>query len=292
VNQKILSLIIVATSFVSCTRDKIVDIPPFTERLVVESYVEWNANRIIVRVDNTFNPQQSSHLIPEHKDLSNSLVQVTYKKVTHTLQYIPVDQLSSFFVQDQFKLGTYFYCNLDVDSHDTLKLTVDVDQHHLTSSCVIPQVQVVKAIMFKGIQQNGEKYDAFRLRIEADYPNDATYYHFTLQYTDTGTIGTGRPPYRNLSIAQGFLAIPPKAQTAELIFNTQSYFIYPSIGNYRVIISSIEKSYYDFAIAASIQFTELNSIIPSETTEIPSNIVGGYGLFTGICSDTVEVKPQ
>ncbi|HLP18372.1 MAG TPA: hypothetical protein VK470_19085, partial [Bacteroidota bacterium] len=59
-----------------------------------------------------------------------------------------------------------------------------------------------------------------------------------------------------------------------------------------VLLSRIEKSHYDFALASRAQVGETDTFLPSETTAVPSNIVGGYGIFTAMSTDTIKVVMQ
>ena len=278
----------------SCKHDVDVDLPPFEEKLVVESYIVQGDSAFIVRIDKTVNPIIKSNTITYDTNFAGTEVILSYNNNNFKLR-----QMSVYLDEGKYNVfsgnhGRFFVLDKKVENINTLKLIANYRTYHVESECVmLPAVHIKNAVLTGtsnySESQSREIYSIFTVNVEADFPSGISYYMMRIMRPPLDTI---REHSLLREITKGYFVVYNSVQKNKFIFNNTFSEQVGWFNNYTIILSRIEKLHYYFALSSVIQFGESNTMIPTETTEVPSNIRGGYGIFTAMSNDTIKVKIQ
>lgn len=278
--------------FTSCEQDVSVDLPHFEEKLVVESYIVEGDSVFIVRIDKTVNPILKGNVFNYDTNFAGTYVVLSYNNNSYTLRSI-----SDYMEKRRYNVdvgnnipGRFFVLDKKVENVSSIKLVAKYRTLHVESECKMPPSVHITEAKLTGISDDSIRYSKFKIDIEANFPSVLSYYMVRIlgKYPDSHLIG-----YDDgiREIARDYYIVNSPVQKKEFILNNTSARI-GEFNIYMILLSHIEKTYYDFALASNSQFGELADIIPTETTEVPSNIRGGYGIFTAMSSDTAKVTLQ
>ncbi len=273
---------LLAFVFASCHQDVSVDPFPFEGRLVVESYAVRGGDYIMVRVDKTRDPIYKYS--PDRPVIPDASVRIIANGTTYLLRKVPYS----------YHFGSQYYLYTRGMALDSLRLSVDCQSAHAESECSVPPDLTIRRVGLSGNVNSAGLYTSFTLSVDADFPAGDSYY---LAFIMKVPVPTPAYPYplSPVRVATGYFRQTSGALTANFEFEgIQGKFAScrayaTKSGIYQIVFSRIEKKYYDFAIAMMVQYGELDSIIPTETTDIPTDMRGAYGIFTGISSDTLRV---
>jgi hypothetical protein len=273
----------------SCKHDVAVDLPPFEEKLVVESYIVQGDSVFIIRIDKTVNPIIKSYPIMFDTNFSGTTAVLSFNNTNYELR-----QIVDYREERQYNIltnnhGRLFVLNKKVEYVSNMKLIVDYRSYHVESECNMLPVVHIKKASFTGVTNNAEFYSSFKVNVEADFPSGISFYMIRIMPTSFVAIND---PGAIKESARGYFIVNKEVSNKEFIFTNPFYSLVGEFSDYTIILSRIEKTHYDFAISSLTQFEELNTMIPTETTEVPSNIQGGYGIFTAMSNDTIRVKIQ
>ncbi|MEK6869025.1 MAG: DUF4249 family protein [Nanoarchaeota archaeon] len=271
----------------SCKNGVGIDLPPFKEKLVVESYIVQGDSAFIVHIDKTVDPIYRGTTFLYDTNFAGTEVVLSYNNNSYTLRPL-MDYLES------TNHGRSFVLDKKVENVNTLQLVATYRNLQVKSMCsLLPAVHIKTATLI-GTSSYSESesrnlYTKFTAKVEADFPSGSSYYIMRIMRPSLDIL---RDHLLLREVAKGYFIVNNSVQQKEFIFNHLPFEQVGWFNNYTIILTRIEKLHYDFIISTIAQFGELGNIIPSETTEIPTNIIGGYGIFTMMSNDTIRVPIQ
>lgn len=285
--MRIVLLCLISSILCSCKHDVNVDIPPFEKKLVALSYVEEGDNSCLVYLNTTVDPQQSSYWKDADTSFAEASVIVTIDGIHYPLRRLEHFEPNRY--RSAVTDGRFFVLEKKIESAVHLELSAEYKGMQIRSSCCIPHApRIQHAILTSTLQSS--RYDSrVALYLEADFPSEVSYYLVRFGYMGVNTF-TGSKYFSEL--ARAYIIASDGIRAKEIVFDR--VMIPESLRKEpcTVLLSRIEKSHYDFALASRAQVGETDTFLPSETTAVPSNIVGGYGIFTAMSTDTIKVVMQ
>jgi len=267
--------------FFSCTEDVPVELPPFEEKLVVEGYLVAG-DTIVIRLDKTVNPYFGDHSRQNPYRLpKNALVRIWVND--------SIFQLSE---RAEFTLGRsgiVYTSGSIIQSDLKYRVTAEYQGLRAEGECrILPQTKLkdveLNATFESKVSGNTRKNKStYNLALTAEFPPELAYYLLSLSAANSvGNYETVLTVPFQTNAAQGLNPF--------LFENLISYKFSYLPKQYVVSLYRIERIYYEFLKAVEAQQGEYDSFLATETTEIPTNIIGGYGIFTGMSKDTMSVE--
>lgn len=270
--------------FASCNENVPVTLPQFESRLVAESYIVGGDSAIVVRLDQTIDPLAPSYWSATDTSFAAAEVKIKFDDTLHSLKRLLYADQQRY--AHDVRYGRVFAIDGMIVGEKTFQLTVDYQNRHIEAECSMPSPIQVASATLSGTLDNSGYFTGFRIGIVAKFPAGSSYFMVCVMSKNYDW-----PTKDSIwqDIARGYFVANNRVDYEEFNLINSS----PSkrrSGYYKVLIARIEKTYYDFALASRAQYGELDSVIPTETTEVPSNIRGGYGIFTAMSCDTLMVS--
>ncbi len=291
--MKNILICLVSISLLSCKQDVSVTIPRFSEKLVALSYIVNGDSSYIVYINKTQDPEQNQYW----KYLDTSFVDA---KVLLLINNIPheLDRMSRMETPNHSSMmsnsgGRFFILRKKVENISSLKLSVEYHGKKIVSSSFpLPTPEIDKVTLTGTLQPSGV-YSTLKIRMEADFPPDQSYYYIqVIQSGYTEEVDSQHKIFHQGFTARGFFSSSGAGRVKEFLLNNIRFSSNINQKLCSINISRVEKVYFDFALAARAQRGEGDSFLPTETTEVPSNIEGGYGIFTVMNQHMVEANIQ
>ncbi len=270
----------------SCTKDVPVTLPPFESKIVVESYIVQGDSAIVVRLDQTIDPTIKNYWSAIDTSFASAQVLIAFDNKTSTLRRIQYEEQSRYF-DNPITHGRIFALDGTVEGMKSFRLIVDYQLRHVEAACSMPPSLHVTNASLTGTLNNADMYTSFKLIVAAEFPVGLTYYMIRIR--SKSFEGFTRKDSIWREFGRGYFVVTDAADHKEFNIDNIPYPSKRTGGYYEILIAQIEKAYYEFALTSSAQYGELDSVIPTETTEVPSNIRGGYGIFTAMSYDTLMV---
>lgn len=160
----------------------------------------------------------------------------------------------------------------------TYTITADYLDIHLESSCTIRQPVPIDSVTFASTDTPGQRATTLHLTSPSETP---AYFYLTLAKADasgvlappafTGTLATERP--------RSSYAIPVFRPRQKL--DTATYVAQLRVGEeWTVGLHRVEKAVYDFWVAYDNMLLTSTSPFLTSDTNLPSNIRGGFGVWS------------
>ena len=274
-------LLIFSATFFSCSNDLSINLPIEPSRLVVESYLSVG-DSLLVRVGESVPPNSKN---PYKNIISNADVRISVDGVAHQLSF------SSYGFG--FREGGFYFlprASHRVQATKQYDLVVTHNGRKATSSTTtFPPIVLLRAEEFASVFSG--KDTMIGLRIQTDFPQDDSYFQcqwiiqvpIEVNIVGKDTIVTFIGVFK-----KQFLHRAGEATIVE--FNTGHKKPQEKYGEYIgfVKLTRITKLQHDFLQAIGVQKDDYSLF--TETTHIPTNIEGGYGIFTSTVSDTLTVS--
>ena len=280
--------------FLSCSRDIDINISNEPSKLVVESYLSVG-DSLLVRINESAPP--NSNRSYDNKHINNAIVTIKVVNQILQLQYTSQSISNGGEYGPEFvfsRQGSYYYLprsTHQVKPNTIYALSVSYGGRTVQSTIqTVEKTPILLAELFPILHDGGDT--TVGLRIQANYPIGNCYYN-ALWYI--------RGPFRIQQ--QGFdttVIIVAKIFQTEFLhssgqsqireFDTKQKYQSLTISNVPGFASlkRISKLQHDFLQAIEVQKDDYSLF--TETTDIPTNIEGGYGIFTSTVSDTATVK--
>ena len=292
-NLKILSIYLLSLVFFSCNRDIDINIPTEPSKIVVESYLSVG-DSLLVRINESGPPNRKAY---DNKYINNASVTIKVDNQILQLQYTsqPIPNGGEYgpeFIN--IRQGSYYYLPRSVHQvkpNTTYTLSVSFGGRTVQSSIqTIEKTPILSAQLFPILHGAGDTTVGFR--IQANYPFGDSYYKaiwyvrgpFRIQQPglDTTIIIVGK------AFQTVFIHSSGQSQTRE--FDTKQKYQSSTISDVSgfACLKHITKLQHDFLQAIDVQKDDYSLF--TETTDIPTNIEGGYGIFTSTVSDTLTNK--
>lgn len=263
-----LAFLIFLTVIISCTKKEVSE---FTDSPIIESYLN-PGDYFIVKISRQL--PFSSNVTYSPDDINNLTVQITINSNTHTLQ--PLGN------------GSYIDSSLTVSENDDYYLSFRFNSKNVTAYTYVPskpasvtqsasEIYVQKMDTTGGPPSFGNQSDP----VEITWSNpDNSYYLLVVENIEINPdpirdFGDDAPP-------SNFFRKQPTMSSSEEIRSTEFQYF----GTHRIIIYHVLPDY------ASLY--DQNSASSQNLTNPSTSITNGYGIFTGLNSDTLwlEVKEQ
>jgi hypothetical protein len=125
------------------------------------------------------------------------------------------------------------------------------------------------------------------MNIDADFPQKVKNFYritFLVDYYRNGNI------YRLGSTTANYFVFTTDSSEVHLSFYVGNIDKNLEWRNMKLYLDHITEDYYDFQQACKTQRDNDDSIFNTDGTEIPSNVNGGYGIFTFITRDTACIN--
>ncbi len=276
-------LVVLGLLSFSCSGEVPVALPPFEEKLVLEGYFVAG-DTMIVRLDRAINPYLRNVTRQDpNRAVKGAIIQVSNQDTTIRLAENPVFTLG--------RSGILYSAGRLVEESVGYSITVDYQGFHVRSKCVVLPVTKILSVQLDASFQtlptsSGERHRSeFDLQLVGEFPPNVA--HYLLEVSGKTTSGT----------LETLVAVPFQIgeitgrnpiRFADLVAYELSYL--PT--EYVVSLLRIDALYYEYLLAVETQQGEYSSFLVNETTKVPSNIVGGLGIFAGMSRDTVHVVIQ
>jgi len=269
-------VMILGVILMSCDMNVPVSLPEFQEKLVIESYLTVD-DSIIVRIDKTLNPFVFPDRNNPGRRVRGAIVQLSVGD--------SIFQLRERTTPYGYYTGILYTDYRRVTPQTKYRISVDYQSLHAEAECTtFPRIRLTDARV--SAQYQPREYNAsFDLMISASFPLTESYYLVSLfapTVPSNGSPYVTAPFWVNANHSTEFVSLRGVSKTS---------FVAPP-SRFRVELRRIDKIYYDIYKAVEAQRGEYDSFLGSETTEIPTNIIGGYGIFTGMSKDTMSVVLQ
>ena len=288
--KKYILLLFIVVSFYSCKQNVAVDFPPFEEKLVVVSYIEEGDDKYLVYVNKTIDPHLEKYWNYIDTSFATAKVMLSIDNVPFQLRRIPKYEYHKYISSVHNSYGRFFALDKKIENITNLKLAVEYEGKRIESECTpFPTPHIDNAFLI-GTSKNLEYYKNLKLLVEASFPAGISYYRVTIiQSSRMVVIDSLHRIIYSGGTAIGYFKSNNGERKKEFTFTNVSFPLDTNQRKCNIIFSRIEKTYYDFALASKAQVGETDTFLPTETTEVPSNIRGGYGIFTAMSSDTTKV---
>jgi len=264
----------------SCSRDVPIDLPAFKEKLVVESYLVEGDTTILVRLDKTFDPYKFPSRNDDRRIPSGANVALIIRDSVFLLTEVSRSNRERYTFA-----GTVYRLNRSVEPTTNYKLVVDFQGLHAESQCqALPKTRLLSVVLGSSGGSSSSNV-TFHLRIVADFPPERSYHLVRIE---------GRYANAKYDIARTSFTMDGHSNQIQIdISNLSPLWLVALRGTeYTIALIRTDRTCFDFLRAIEAQVGEYDSFLGSETTEIPTNIIGGYGIFTGMSKDTMSVVLQ
>ncbi len=277
----------------SCKQDVAVDLPPFEEKLVAISYIEEGDSKYLVYINKTIDPHLDNYWNYIDTSFAMAKVMLSIDNVPFELRRMPKSEYHKYISSVHNSYGRFFALDKKVKNITNVKLTMEYQGMKVESECnMLPTPHIENAVL-TGTSQSSGYYSGMKVKISANFPAGISLYMIQLiqpsyiVYQDSVNVW-----YSSQYSTKGYFTSTNTDRNKEFIFSNTSFSSNTNQRNYIIVLTRIEKAYYDFALTSKAQFNETDTFLPTETTEVPSNIRGGYGIFTAMKSDTAKVTLQ
>lgn len=272
--------------FNSCKQDVAVNLPPFKEKLVAISYIEEGEDKYLVYINKTIDPHLDKYWNYVDTSFATAKVMLSIDNVPFELRRIPKSEYHKYNSSVHNSYGRFFALDKKVEKITNIKLTAEYQGMKVESECNMLPTPHIKNSVITRVVYNSQKSSGLKVNLEADFPSGKSFYMMRLGVTYFNA-NYGKDQFSE--ITRGYFVVNNAVHNQEFIFDNIVFSSTGSTNDYTIIFTRIEKAYYDFALASKAQVGETDTFLPTETTEVPSNIRGGYGIFTAMSSDTTKV---
>lgn len=280
--KHLLLLLIFSAIFVSCNKDLIIDLPNEPSKLVIESYLSVG-DSLLIRIGESGLPSNANGF---HSIISDADARIIVDGVSYPLSF----SSRGFGTRE----GSFYYLTKivhTVKSGTRYDLIVEHNGRKVSSFTeTFPALDIVRAEAF--LSTFSEKDTMIGLRIQTDFPPGESYFECKWMIPV--------PMKVNLGGKDTIITIVGSVFEKQFLHREgESTIVEFNIGQKKtqelstgyigfVKLTRISKLQHDFLQAIDVQKDDYSLF--TETTEIPTNIEGGYGIFTSTVSDTLTVK--
>lgn len=276
--------------FLSCNENLVIEIPGFSDKIVVEAYICQNSNEAIISLTKTISPYK-------RRDYADTSLKVRGAKVKIYLdreEFLMQEDTSMIYMgvygptYMSSSVQRYLISNVRFDNIMSCGLYVDYGDFHLEAEEHFPKevrIQNVHDTIVSRIP-SGNKYPVryLSMNITADFPKNESSYYRVSQVTDYVVPNSSNHLY--ITESEYFCH-----KSNDSTHFTEIKLRYGNLG-YKInkvilYLDHITKNYYDFEKALKAQEENDDSPFGSEGTQIPTNIKNGLGIFTCYSRDSV-----
>jgi len=259
--------------------DKVVDYEkPLTEnKLVIESYIMAGDTAVNIKVTKTLTPYE--HPVPfisfdPRYNVTNANVKLSFDNGTPFLLVL----------NDNIYYPTTYSKKMKVPSAEKCTLEVEYEGQKVYAETNYPSKTKINngSVILQKIINDGVKVD---FEINADFPQKETNYYRISAVSKIFING------ENLTWNMGYsyFSIDGTSNTLNVSFRPNTYPMdLNNLDNRAMIyIEHISPTYFQFRNAIKNQVENIGDEFNTEIVQIPTNIVGGLGIFTAITRDSI-----
>jgi len=294
VYKKYFSFVIIFISMIlfSCNEKFTVQPESFSEKIVVESYILTNTDSVSIFITHSVSPYIQTEGYDSSRLIHNANVKITAE---NDVFLFAEDNSKCYNYNGTHQIArresNYFAKNINFLKYKKCTLEVKKDSKKIFAESEIPsqtKINNIEAVLKRDKNSKGPNYSTdIILKIDGEFPiNTKSYYRiiFFCDHYDNGQIYTLGNKYTN------YFIINTDTSVVNFTFHAGNIHEKLEWRNSKIYLEHITENYYNFREACQTQYENDDSIFNQDGTEIPSNIQGGFGIFTFIARDTACIN--
>lgn len=270
-----------------CSRMIEIDSETVDSKLVIESYLV-TGDSLLVRVDYSF---VSDEINPPTSGIKTASVKIYFENQEFNL----IGYNKNMGVPENFTHPYYYYLpksQFKIPESGIFKLKVSYNKQEVSSVFELPRKQLLKDFRFTENSNNNstKNYD---IEITSDFP-DETGYYLVQGFIDSKSEYQNQSFFYHSMIINEMIIIKGDGQSKTISLKNKSSgeIVYEPF-LYSAKLFRITKFHYDFYNSLLTQIKDnKGNLLDDEVTEIPTNIEGGFGIFTGMSVDSMSKAIQ
>ena len=276
---------------ISCNETLEIDIPDFSEKLVVESFLVNTSNRIFLKLSKTVSPYKKLSWYDTTLLVHNAQVKV---KLDNNEYNMIEDTVSSVYNNGYIykifrKTGEYYINNVNLLNVNKCELNIDYENNHVNCMEYFPDIVQIDSIQTtlyqKKLSNWSNPINYLKIKIFANFPkNQKSFYRICL----VSNYGSLDYEFENIETDYFIHLSNENYEIIDLKLKYENLEYY--LKRTRVYLDHITENHYNFMKAKKNQEEDVDNPFGSEGIQIPTNITNGLGIFTCISRDTICIN--
>ena len=289
-SSQIFIVMLAGIFFFSCNEKFTVQPENFSEKIVVESCIFTNTDSVSILLTHSVSAYIKNDSYDSSRLVHNADVKIIAKGNVFSLKEDTCKFYNYWGTPTSRTESNYFIKGLNLSKYNECELEVTKTDQRITAKSIIPSFTKIKEVSGSIYRDESGKSSYYptslKLKIYADFPLGIESYYKVTVLTDIYDKEKLYMPSNRATDYLIFRTEIPYKEFSIKIGNINKNFTFKNI---RISLDHINKEYYDFLEACRTQRENDDSIFNQDGTEIPSNIQGGFGIFTFIARDTACV---